>query len=286
MRVIKINLRKLAVYCLAVITLCTLCSFGNPKLQAKEGVALPVIMYHHISEDKGALNDYVISPGTFEEDIKFLKEKGYEFVLPRECAEYVREGKPLPEKPVMITFDDGFESVYHYAFPLCEKYGLKFTLAVLGHESEFYSGRDEHNISYSYVTWDEIRRLNESGMVEIANHTFNMHETEGRRGINKKKEETEKAYNAAVSSDILKLQQMLEENSGVTPETFVYPYGFTCEESVALVKNLEFSVSFSCWEGMNYLSDSPERLYCMRRYNRPHGISSEKFFGKLLNYEG
>lgn len=277
--VIKIDPGRVCGICSVILIICTLCSALIPHLKAEEEIPLPVIMYHHISGDENALNDYVISPEEFEGDIVYLKEKGYEFILPREIIEFQKGKRKLPKKPVMITFDDGFESVYHYAFPLCEKYGLKFTLAILGHETEFYSERDEHNILYSYITLEEITELEKSGAVEIANHTFGLHEIKGRKGVTRNRGESKEEFRKNVGGDIARLQEYLSE-TGITPRTFVYPYGFYCKDSMALIKELGFEVSFICTEGINYITAEPECLYNLKRYNRPSGIKSDDFFIK------
>lgn len=281
--VIKINYRLTAAAALSLIAVCvfipTVFKASDPP--GRMTVPLPVIMYHHISEDPAALNAYVISPSELEEDIKLLKDTGFCFVLPKDVYAYASGGAPLPEKPVLITFDDGFESVLKYAFPLCEKYGLRFTAAVIGSQTDLFSGTDDHNILYSYLTWSEIKELNDSGFVEIANHTYGLHSDKKRKGIKRIKGESLEAYEKEISSDILKLQDKLKEKAGVFPEVFVYPYGFICEESFAIIKKLGFKISFSCYEGINQIERDPDRLFQLKRFNRPHGMTSRELADKL-----
>lgn len=75
--------------------------------------ALPVLMYHHIVEDGEPCNDMTITVSRMEQDLRWLTEHGYHTVLPRELA----GGEPLPEKPLLITFDDGYRSQLRAALP-------------------------------------------------------------------------------------------------------------------------------------------------------------------------
>ncbi len=279
--IIKLNYKS-AFYTLSILfLLCIICSYFTPSTTAEstDEIPVPVIMYHHIYDNYKALNDYVISPKELENDFKYLKEKGYTAILPRELLKYTRGEFKLPEKPIIITFDDGFESVYHYAFPLAKKYGLKFVMAVFGKETEHFSKINDHNVSYSYVTWEEIKELSESGIAEIANHTYNLHKISGRKGAKIKKNETIEAYTKVFTEDIKMLQNLLKQNSGIEPETFVYPYGFSCDESEKLLSDMGFKITFTCNEGINMLNENSS-LGLLKRLNRPHGITTEASFKK------
>lgn len=91
---------------------------------------VPVLMYHHISEEGNDSTE--LSPEAFEAQIAALAEAGYTSVFPEDLAAYVREGKELPEKPIVITFDDGYLSNYEYAYPILKKYGMVATIFVIG----------------------------------------------------------------------------------------------------------------------------------------------------------
>lgn len=278
--VIKINYRLIALVCALIMILCIFVSADF--LADDKDVRLPVIMYHHISKDPSALNAYVISPEELENDIKYLKQNGFEFILPKDVIAYTEKGVPLPGKPVMITFDDGFESVLKYAYPLCKKYGLKFVVALIGSQTDLFSSADDHNISYSYLTWQEAKELSDSGYVQIANHTYDLHSDKSRKGINIIEGENQENYEKTVSEDILLLQNKIKENLSVDADVFVYPFGFTCAESNALIKKLGFKISFSCYEGVNYIKKDKGCLYCLKRYNRPHGITTFNFLKKII----
>ena len=75
-----------------------------------EKFALPILMYHHFSKNKADINEYVISPENFEEDLKYITQKGYTTVSIADLENFIQKGKPLPKKPIIIPVDDGYLS--------------------------------------------------------------------------------------------------------------------------------------------------------------------------------
>ena len=91
---------------------------------------LPVLLYHHISED--VANEDIVSPKKFEEHMRAISESGYTAVTIDDVTAYIEKGAELPEKAVLITLDDGYMSNYDYAYPILKKYGLKGTIFAVG----------------------------------------------------------------------------------------------------------------------------------------------------------
>ena len=83
------------------------------KATEKE-IFVPSVMYHSLLKDPDRAGDYVVSPAVFEEDMRYLAEKGYETVFASDLIDFVEKGVPLPEKPVLVTFDDGYLNVMTY----------------------------------------------------------------------------------------------------------------------------------------------------------------------------
>ena len=95
--------------------------------EQEDYVNLPILMYHSILKTNKSKGKFIVSPDTFEEDLKYIKDKGYTTVVMKDLIDYVYENKELPEKPIMLTFDDGYYNNYLYAFPLLKKYDCKIT---------------------------------------------------------------------------------------------------------------------------------------------------------------
>ena len=252
------------------------------QVQPEEGTAIPVIMYHNVLPDgMGTLGDYVISASELEGDLKYLQEAGYTGITPRQLWNFTRGVGEIPEKPVLLTFDDGFESMLQVVLPLLEKYEFRATAAIVGRYTELYSGSVPRELTYSHLSWEQAKALQDSGLVEIANHSYDLHELEGsRKGMKKKSGESSEDYRTALADDLLLMQEKCRDHLGTEPILLVYPYGFYNAESESLAKEFGFVMTLTCEEGVSRIS-GPESLFAMKRYNRPHGADRETFFEKL-----
>ena len=121
------------------------------------GVRVPVLMYHAVSDDIWGITELFVSPSAMEAQLQALAENGYTAVT-FEDLDRIDE----IEKPIMLTFDDGYDDNYTELFPLLKKYGMKATVFVIadavGHAH--------------YMTEDQIREMSESGLVSIQSHTM------------------------------------------------------------------------------------------------------------------
>lgn len=155
------------------------------------------LMYHQVLKDESRAGKYIITPNELESDLAYLSENGYVSVLPSQLVKIREQGGRLPEKTVVITFDDGYETGLYYVLPLLKKYGMKAVINVVGSYTDEYSRINEEgkHLSYAYLTWNEIKTLSDSGYVEIGNHTYDMHSYNGdRNGCARKKNESDEQY--------------------------------------------------------------------------------------------
>lgn len=245
-------------------------------------VSVPIIMYHSLLKDPARANDYVISPAVFEQDLQYLKAGGYETVVVQDLIDYVYNRKALPEKPVMITFDDGHLNNLTYGLPLLEKYDMRAVISVVGSYVEKAVKENDPNPGYAYVTWEDLKTMAASDRFEIQNHSYDLHQQSGRKGSARKNGEALSQYQQVLSEDLGKLQQLLEEKVGVVPTAFTYPYGYVSQDSIDILKHLGFQAALTCQEKQNYLTRDPDCLYQLHRYNRPSGISTYRFMVKAL----
>ena len=255
---------------------------ADSKENATDKIELPIIMYHHISKKSSALGAYVITPDQFESDLKFIKNKGYETITSQNLVDYFNGKFELPKKPIMITFDDGYLSFYEYAYPLLQKYNMKSVLSVIGKYSDLYSECNDRNVNYAHVTWDDIKEMSKSGLVEMANHTYDLHTLNDRKGSTIKSGENDDCYKTMLASDLKTVQNKLKEVTGTSPIAFTYPFGRVCKQSYSIIEEMGFKVSFGCEEKINYIDKENPNLYKLKRFNRAHGKLSESFFKNIL----
>lgn len=281
------RLTKKALFSIVLITLLIIgttltTTFGEKELSDNSYVEVPIIMYHGILKDKKYQGKYVISPKTFEKDLQYINDNGYTTIFMTDLINYVYENAPLPEKPIIITFDDGYYNNYLYAFDLVKKYNCKMVLSPIGSCTDKFSESEDKNANYSHCTWDNLNEMISSGHVEIQNHSYNLHSSSSYNlGSKKRKGESKEAYKKRFTEDLMKMQQKITDNTGFTPNTFTYPFGAKCEYSVELLKEMGFKASLDCEETINKVSKEPDSLYCLHRFLRPPKTSSEEFFSKL-----
>lgn len=238
-------------------------------------IELPIVMYHHVLKNQNKLNDFTISPEELREDLEFLKNSGYQTIVMQDLIDYVHGAGVLPQKPVMITFDDGYESFYEYVLPVLKEMGFKAVLSVVGAYADEYSKINEHHITYSYCTWDQLALIKNSGIVEIQNHSYNLHSMDqGRHGAKKKFLEKDADYRNVLIRDIGKMQdECCKHLDEWLPTTFTYPLGQISDEALPILKEIGFKAALTCTEEINDISGDPEELYRLGRFNRPHGTN-------------
>lgn len=150
---------------------------------------IPVLCYHYFRGRPGLIRwlkvtgnvlfsipllneteEWTLPAGSFENHLRYLADRGCMTLTLDELEEILSEGDEIPEGAVVITIDDGDRSVYEHAFPLLKKYRMKATLFVV---SGRIGEKNWHHLNL--CTWDEIREMSQSGLVEIESHTHDLH---------------------------------------------------------------------------------------------------------------
>ncbi len=242
-------------------------------------IQLPIIMYHSILRDTARAGDYVVSPDTLANDLDYLKENGYETVTINDLIRYVDGLADLPEKPVMITFDDGHFNNFLYAYPLLKERNMTAVISVIGSETQAFTDTGEENAYWSYLNIDRLKEM--SDVFEIQNHSYDMHNQSPRKGSTRIRGESKEDYQNILVADTEKLQKLLTDNGISAPTCYTYPFGFYSSESEEIIESLGFLCTLTCEERVNTLTRNPECLFKLGRFNRPSGISTEEFFKKI-----
>lgn len=287
--VVKINLKLIITILILIILAITgfKLIFKNDKTTSKvnadaeDAVKLPIVMYHSLLKDKAYHGEYVISPDDFESDLKYLIDHGYETILIQDLINYTKGGT-LPEKPVLITFDDGYYNNYLYGMEIAQRLNCKFVVSPIATVSELFTASPDENAYYSHLTWAMLKEMSDSGLVEVQNHSYDMHTIGSRKGVRQKKGESNDDYARAISEDLLKAQDEIEKHIGKRPTSFAYPFGAVSKSTPEIIKSLGFSATLTSAEKISTISRDPDSLYDLGRFVRPAGISSEEFFEKKM----
>ena len=244
-------------------------------------VLVPILMYHHFA-DEGAPGT-VISGGVFESHLIALRDGGYTAISFQQLLDYVDHGAKLPDRPVVITIDDGYESVYEVAYPLLKQYDMHAAVFIIGvlHGQDLYK-ETFHPVFPSSLTSEQAAEMTESGVISIQSHSFDMHQYEPyetgpyRRGVMRRRGESEREYIAAFTDDFEMAAAQIESVFGNRPYVYSYPYGIGSGLTDRLLRDMGVRVTLTVTPGMNVVTmDSPGGLFSLRRFNVPGNTSPE-----------
>lgn len=268
---------------LIILSVMLTVSFGtlhhqNSVPTAAQSFRLPVIMYHGLLESKSHQNQYMIDIQCFEEDLKYLKENGWTTIFASELIDAVKNHTPLPQKAILLTFDDGYYNNYLYAFPLLQKYHMKAVISPIVSTADKAMSEENKNPLYSQCSWKELLEMQNSGWIEIQNHTYCLHQINSEfQGAAPIPGESLNDYQKRLTEDLTKANQRIEQNLGQKPRAFIYPFGAKTEDTEKIIKEFGFEAAFDCEEKINFIS-SEEDLFHLHRFLRPNSISAESFF--------
>jgi len=247
---------------------------------------VPILMYHHVSETQSAGS--TVTTEVFESHVKALYDAGYTAVLYDDLISYVEEGTELPEKPVVITFDDGYESNITLAAPILEKYGMCATVAIVGVTEgvDTYKETGEAIIPHFSLDDERLHEYMSKGILDIQTHTYDMHQVEKfdgeacRKGVMMLEGESEAEYVTALTEDINKASERIEKVLGKAPVVFTYPHGKYTALSEVIVHSLGMKVTVTTDPGVSEIVKGiPQSLYLLKRFNITNDLSAETLIG-------
>ena len=244
----------------------------------RETVALPIVMYHHISRNPASWGPYVIAPWELESDLQWLRDHGYETVSVQNLLDWEAGTFTMPEKPCMITFDDGACSTAAYAEPLLARYGFCGAAAVIGSVCTQFSENGEADPELSNLSWEAVRDLAGRGTIEVICHSWDMHRLAPRKGCGRMTGESEADYRAALEADLTRFLSESEAHGVALSPAIAYPYGAYSRATLETACAIGFPVGFTCDEKTNRLTRAEGELLRLGRFNRPHGAAGEKIF--------
>lgn len=262
---------------------------------------VPVIMYHHFVSALDIKNgvefgEYAMSPQDFEADLLWLRSNGYTTITSNELLESLYGNRPLPAKPIILSIDDGSKGVFDNAWPLLEKYNMKADLNIIGERIDeawetVHEGGSRDGESAPYCTWNEVRRMANSGTINICSHTYGLHRynSSGRIGLQMKDGETLEEYIQAVKNDFTLVTSSLTGWTGIVPKTVAYPYSRRSSTTDwVLLENTPYEILMA-GEGArrtksNYFVEGASResaLTLMSRPCRMDGYPIESYLTKM-----
>lgn len=248
-------MRRLAVL-LALATL-------SPAAPADAPVVI-VLSYHDIRDDTAAVRQRErgtdVSMSNLVAHLSWLKANDFHVLSLDEVLAATRGERSLPDRAVMLSFDDGLRSMYTHVFPLLVSFGYPAIVSPVtawlepGADVEY---ERERLGTEDFVSWEQLREMQASGLVEIASHTHDLHQgivgnPQGNlqpaaitRAWSPEGYESEPAYLARVRADLAASAAAIEQHTGRRPRIVTWPYGAHNAPARALARELGMSVSLT-----------------------------------------
>ncbi len=201
-------------------------------------IRVPILMYHYVSplpEDADDIRtDLTVEPELFAGHLQYLKDEGYSTISLYALHDALLTGSSLPDKPVVLTFDDGYLDHYTYVFPLLQAYDFTGTFFVI-------TGLLDANHP-QYITWEQVQEMAAAGM-SMEGHTKTHRELDGRD------------YDFLIY-EILGSQQSLAAHTGQTPQMFSYPAGRYDAETLRVAGEVGLWRAVTTQPGMMHTTDN------------------------------
>ncbi len=250
----------------------TLCAHGAVADEAAYTKDLPVLMYHDLlAQDDGT---GAMTAEIFDEQMRSLQSAGYTTVSLDEVYDYVYHGADLPEKPVLITFDDGYRSNYELAYPILQNYGMKAAMFVIGVSVGQDTYKDTGVSITPHFSYEEAQQMIASGLVAIGSHTYDLHQSPQldpapvRETAGILPGEGQAAYAAVFSGDLAQSVREIEEHTTQRVTALAYPQGVYTTLSQALCREAGLLATFSSdVHGNTLVRGLGQCLYAMGRYS-------------------
>lgn len=209
--------------------------------------AVPILMYHAVSTaPNDATRDLSVTPEAFAEQLALIDDLGLTPVNTADLAASWRHGRPLPARPVLITFDDGYAGVHRHALPVLAKHG--FTASLFVTTGWIQGPYDNGEALDTMLDWDQVREL-AAGGVEIGGHSHTH-------------PQLDMLDDDRLRFELRRCRHIVADELGARPVSFAYPYGYSSRRVRVAVRETGFAQSLAVGNALARRAQGP---YALRR---------------------
>ena len=225
-------------------------------------VRVPILMYHYVSVPPPDADiyrlDLSVTPAALDAQMEYLAAEGYHPIRLSDLSDYLLNGKPLPPRPIALTFDDGYLDNYENALPVLEKYKFPATFFII---TQFVDDKKP-----GYMSWDQIEELAINGM-EIGSHTLDHIDLHGKP-------------RSVQTTEIAGSKAMIEARIGTPVTSFCYPSGRYDAQTISVLRSAGYLAATTEIQGV---LQSSSDMYQLRRI-RVRGSYSVSDFAYWIKY--
>ncbi|MFD4974438.1 polysaccharide deacetylase family protein [Streptomyces sp. NPDC058424] len=208
---------------------------------------VPILMYHSVAHTPNrATRALSVAPEAFAEQMALLGDGGFTPLTTAQLVAAWRSSRPLPRRPVLITFDDGYEGVHRHALPVLAQHGFVSTLFVS--TGWIRGAHDTGGGLDSMLDWDQVRALADSG-VEVGGHSHTH-------------PQLDQLGDEALGWELLRCKEIVAAELGTRPASFAYPYGYSSRRVRRAVREAGFAQSLAVGNALARRRQGP---YALRR---------------------
>jgi peptidoglycan/xylan/chitin deacetylase (PgdA/CDA1 family) len=206
---------------------------------------IPILMYHNVGPWSPSFTNenraLTVKPEDFAAQMEFLSRNGFTPITLKELHQMWKNDRPMPEKPIVLTFDDGDHNVYQYAYPIAKRHGFPFVVFLITRWTPV-------NTTF-YMSKSEVSELVGSGLVELGSHTKN-HVNLGEASL------------ASTFYEIRESKKEIRGLFGYEATSFCYPFGEYTRAAMVAMRFYGYTMATTTITGMSNETQSP---YLLRR---------------------
>ncbi|NMG19704.1 polysaccharide deacetylase family protein [Brasilonema bromeliae] len=221
-------------------------SWPNINQAAKEA-RVPILMYHDIIPQKQVFFD--VTPEELEQHFQTLKDNGMTPISLDQLMTHLQTGMPLPEKPVVLTFDDGYGGHYQYVYPLLKKYGYPAVFSI-------YTNGVGNNTGRTHVSWEQLKEMAANPLVTIASHSVS-HPPDLTVFPPKQ-----------IQIEVVESKAILEAKLGIPIRYFTYPAGKYNEQVASSVQAAGYDLALTMSDVDERFAGASDSLLAVSRFGQ------------------
>lgn len=217
-----------------------------------------VLMYHDLSPEPNEAG--ALSVANFEKQLELMRDNNFHWISMGQYRDFILHSSPVPDNAVLLTFDDGYESFYTYAYPLLQKYQAPASnfLIVNAIDNPEYIGMPK-------VTWEQVELMHKNG-IEFFSHTYDSHKYVKADSSNtnevamlagriyledKQRQETEEEYKQRITDDLKQANTILQQKLGIQSNVLAFPFGGFSKSLLDICNQLGIDITLTVKEGLN-----------------------------------